>query len=228
MLIAGFRVQAGLTTELDVYQARTNLESTRAQVAALQLEKVQSTHALAVLVGGTPDSLNLLLEPAAPIPTPPDSVAIGVPAEALRRRPDVQAAERRLAAQWAQVDAARARLYPSFSLAGTIGLEALDIAKLVVPGAAFFRLSPAVSWNIFDRRQLKQNVVVQEEREVQAALQYESAVLVALRDVEDALAAYAQEQLRRDRLTDAVAAAQQAADLAAQRYSSGARLSRCP
>jgi len=80
-----------------------------------------------------------------------------------------------------------------------------------------------VSWNIFDRRQLKQNVVVEEEREVQAALQYESAVLVALRDVEDALAAYVQEQVRRDRLTDAVAAAQQTADLAAQRYSSGLR-----
>lgn len=223
LLIAGFRVQAGLTTELDVYQARTNLESTRAQIAALRLEKRQGTNALAVLVGGSPDSLDQLLEPAAPIPTPPDSVAIGVPAEALRRRPDVQAAERRLAAQWAQVDAAQARLYPSFSLAGTIGLEALDLARLVVPGAAFFRLSPSASWNIFDRRQLKQNVVVQEEREVQASLQYEATVLGALRDVEDALAAYAQEQVRRDRLTAAAAAAQQTADLAVQRYNAGLR-----
>jgi NodT family efflux transporter outer membrane factor (OMF) lipoprotein len=221
--IASFRVQAGLTTELDVHQARTNLESTRAQLAALQLEEIQATHALAVLVGGTPDSLNLLLATPAPIPTPPDDVAIGVPAEALRRRPDVQAAERRLAAQWANVDAARARLYPSFSLVGSIGLEALDLAKLVVPGAGFFRLSPSASWNIFDRRQLKQNVAVQDEREVQTALQYESTVLRALQDVEDALAAYAQEEIRRDRLTDAVTAAEQTAQLAAQRYNTGLR-----
>lgn len=221
--IAQFRFQAGLTTELDVYQARTNLESTRAQVASLQMQVAQALHALSVLQGGTPTALTSVLSGASPIPSPPGEVAIGVPAETLRRRPDVRAAERRLAAQAFQADAARARLYPRFSLAGSIGLETLDVARLFVPGASFFRFSPSASWNVFDRRQLKQNVLVADERTTQASLDYEAVVLRALREVEDALAAYAHEQIRRDRLTDAVTAAQQTADLATQRYNSGLR-----
>lgn len=221
--IAQFRVQAGLTTELDVYQARTTLESTRAQIAALQLELARRLHALAVLQGAAPTALESTLSVAGAIPSPPDGVAIGVPAEALRRRPDVRAAERQVAAQSFRADAARARLYPRFSLAGSIGLETLNLARLLVPGAGFFRVSPAVSWNVFDRRQLRQNVVVADEQVTQAAIRYEAVVLGALQDVEDALAAYAQEQVRRDRLSEAVAAAQQSADLAMLRYSSGLR-----
>jgi NodT family efflux transporter outer membrane factor (OMF) lipoprotein len=221
--IAQFRFQAGLTTELDVYQARTNLESTRAQVAGLQLELAETLHGLSVLQGGTPTALTAALSVASPIPSPPADVAIGVPAEALRRRPDVRAAERRIAAQAFQADAARARLYPRFSLAGSIGLETLDIARLLVPGAGFFRFSPSASWNVFDRRQLKQNVAVADERTAQASIQYEAVVLRALQEVEDALASYAQEQIRRDRLADAVVATQQTAELATQRYNSGLR-----
>jgi NodT family efflux transporter outer membrane factor (OMF) lipoprotein len=221
--IAQFRVQAGLTTELDIYQARTNLESTRAQIAALQLELTQRIHALSVLQGATPTALMFALSVSSAIPSPPIDVAIGVPAEALRRRPDVRAAERRIAAQALHADAARARLYPRFSLAGSIGLETLDIARLFVPGAGFFRVSPSVSWSVFDRRQLKQNVVIADEQTTQAAIQYETVVLRALQEVEGALAAYAQEQIRRDRLSDAVTAAQQTADLAILRYNSGLR-----
>jgi NodT family efflux transporter outer membrane factor (OMF) lipoprotein len=221
--IARFRVRAGLTTELDFYQARTNLESTRAQIAGLQLEVEQDLHSLSVLQGGTPTALTSALSAASPIPSPPAGVAIGVPAEALRRRPDVRAAERRIATQSFQADAARARLYPRFSLAGSIGPETLDVARLFVPGARFFQLSPSASWSVFDRRQLKQNVLVADEHATQASVQYEAVVLRALREVEDALAAYAQEQIRRDRLAEAAAAAQQTADLATQRYTSGLR-----
>jgi NodT family efflux transporter outer membrane factor (OMF) lipoprotein len=221
--IAEFRVQAGLTTELDSHQARTNLESTRAQIAALRLDLTQRLHALSVLQGATPTALLASLSVPGAIPSPPIDVAIGVPAEALRRRADVRAAERRIAAQSFRADAARARLYPRFSLAGSIGLETLNIARLLVPGASFFQVSPSVSWNVFDRRQLKQNIVVADEQTMQAALQYEMVALRALQEVEDALAAYALEQIRRDRLSDAVTAAQQTADLAVQRYTSGLR-----
>lgn len=221
--IALFRVQAGLTTELDSYQARTNLESTRAEMASLQLELARRLHALAVLQGSPPTALVRALSVAGSIPAPPLDVAVGVPAEALRRRPDVRAAERRIAAQALYADAARARLYPSLSLAGSIGMETLNLARLLVPGAGFVRLSPSASWNVFDRRQLRQNVVIADERTLQASLQYEAVVLQALQEVEDALAAYAQEQIRRDRLSDAVTAAQQTADLAMQRYNSGLR-----
>lgn len=221
--IAQFRVQAGLTTELDIHQARTNLESTRAQMAALQLELTQRIHALSVLRGATPTALVPALSVLRAIPSPPVDVAIGVPAEALRRRPDVRAAERRIAAQAFRADAARARLYPRFSLAGSIGLETLKLARLLVPGAGSFRVTPSVSWNVFDRRQLKQNVVIADEQTTQASIQYEAVVLRALQEVEDALAAYAQEQIRRDHLSDAVIAAQQTADLTIQRYNSGLR-----
>lgn len=223
LAIAEFRFQAGLTTELDIHQARANLESTRAQAAALQSDLELTIHTLAVLVGAAPDSLNSLVGSAADIPVPRDEVALGVPAEALRRRPDVRAAERRVAAAWAQGDAARARLYPRFSLVGSIGLESLDLARLLVPGAGFFRLTPSSTWRFFDRRQLRQSLVVQDERISQAAVQYESTVLRALREVEDALTTYVQERIRRDSLTDAVAAAQRAADLAVQRYNTGLR-----
>jgi NodT family efflux transporter outer membrane factor (OMF) lipoprotein len=221
--IAQFRVQAGLTTELDIYQARTNLESTRAQIAALQLELTQRLHALSVLQGATPTALASAPSVSSAIPSPPSDVAIGVPAEALRRRPDVRAAERRIAAQGFHADAARARFYPRFSLVGSIGLETLNVARLLVPGAGFFRVSPSVSWNVFDRRQLKQNLVMADEQTTQASIRYETVVLRALQEVEDALAAYAQEQIRRNRLSDAVTAAEQTADLAILRYSSGLR-----
>jgi NodT family efflux transporter outer membrane factor (OMF) lipoprotein len=219
--IAEFRVQAGLTTELDIHQARTNLESTRAQMAALQLELTQRIHALSVLQGATPTALVSALSVPRAIPSPPTDVGIGVPAEALRRRPDVRAAERRIAAQSFRADAAHARLYPRFSLAGSIGLETLNLARLFVPGAGFFRVSPSVNWNVFDRGQLKQNVLMADEQTTQASIHYETVVLHALQEVEDALAAYAQEQIRRDRLRDAVTAAQRTSDLVIQRYNSG-------
>jgi len=221
--IARFRVQAGLGTELDIFQARVNLESTRAQVADLQIGLSQRIHALSVLQGAAPTALTLARPARAGIPSPPIDVAIGIPAEALRRRPDVRAAERRVVAQTHRADAARARLKPRFSLVGSIGLETLNIARLLVPGAGFFRVSPSVTTNVFDRRQLKQNVIVADEQVVQGALQYETVALRALQEVEDALAAYAQEQVRQEHLRDAVAAAQQASGLTTNLYNSGLR-----
>jgi len=150
-------------------------------------------------------------------------VTLGVPAETLRRRPDVRSAERQLAAQFAQVNAARADLYPSFRLAGSIGLESLSLARLLVPGASFWSGSPSVSTRLFNREQLRQNLVIQSERQEQAARAYQSQVLRALQDVEDSLTALAQEQVRRDHLSAAAAAAEQAADLSLQLYTAGLR-----
>lgn len=221
--IAQWRVQAGLTTDLDVYQARTNLESTRAQMATLQIGLTQRLHQLAVLQGATPTALVSALSVPRAIPSPPAEVVLGVPADALRRRPDVRAAEQRLAARTFQADAARARLYPRFRLAGSIGLETLSLARLLVPGAGFFRISPSASWDAFDRRQLKYAVVGADEQTAQASMQYETVVLRALQEVEDALAAYTHEQIRRGHLQDATTAAQSAASLAMQRYTTGLR-----
>lgn len=218
-----FRAQAGLATDLDVQQALSNVESTRAQVALLERQVSQSVHAIAILVGRPPADLDAELTSPAPIPGAPLEATLGVPADALRRRPDVRSAERQVAAQAAQANAARADLYPSFRLAGSIGLESLSIAKLIVPGAAFWSANPSASTRLFDRRQLRENLVVQSERQEQAARNYETVVLRALQEVEDSLTALAQEQARRDHLTAAANAAQQAADLSLQLYTAGLR-----
>jgi NodT family efflux transporter outer membrane factor (OMF) lipoprotein len=218
-----FRAQAGLATDLDVQQALSNVESTRAQIASLESQVGQSIHAIAILLGRPPTELNAEFTTATGIPEAPIEATLGVPADALRRRPDVRGAERLLAAQAAQVNAARADLYPSFRLAGSIGLESLSIAKLLVPGARFWSGGPSASMRLFDRRQLRENLVVQNERQEQAARSYETVVLRALQEVEDSLTALAQEQVRRGHLAAAANAAQQAADLSLQLYNTGLR-----
>jgi NodT family efflux transporter outer membrane factor (OMF) lipoprotein len=218
-----FRVQAGLATDLDVQQARSNLESTRAQIASLDAQVAQAIHRLSVLLGQPPASLNTELSTPAEIPVAPIAVAVGVPAETLRRRPDVRSAERELAAQFAQVNVARADLYPTFRLAGSIGLESLALARLLVPGSSFWTMGPSGSSRLFNRQQLRQNLVIQTERQQQAALAYEARVLAALQEVEDSLSALAEEQTRRDHLAAAADAAGQAADLSLQLYTAGLR-----
>jgi len=221
--ITQFRAQAGLATDLDVQQAISNVESTRAQIASLESQVGQSIHAIAILLGLPPAELNAEFNAPAPIPEAPIEATLGVPADALRRRPDVRGAERQFAAQAAQVNVARADLYPSFRLAGSIGLESLSLAKLLVPGAGFWSASPSASTRLFDRRQLRESLVVQNERQEQAARSYETVVLRALQDVEDSLVALAQEQVRRGHLVAAANAAQQAADLSLQLYTAGLR-----
>jgi NodT family efflux transporter outer membrane factor (OMF) lipoprotein len=217
------RQQAGLGTDLEVQQALSNVESTRAQIASLEQQVAQTIHALSVLLAQPPGFLVGELTAVAPIPVAPLTVAVGVPAEALRRRPDIRSAERQLAAQFQQVNAARADLYPTFRLAGSIGLEALSIGRLLLPGSLGWSASPSVSSRLFNREQLRQNVAIQSERQVQAAVTYESRVLAALQDVEDSLTALVQEQVRRERLTAAASAAQQATELSLQLYNAGLR-----
>jgi NodT family efflux transporter outer membrane factor (OMF) lipoprotein len=221
--LAQFRAQAGLATDLDVQQALSNLESTRAQISSLDAQTAQAIHRVAVLVGQAPAALDAELSLPGTIPMAPLTLAVGVPAETLRRRPDVRSAERQLAAQFANVNAARADLYPSFRLAGSIGLESLPFGRLFTPDSAVWRASPSAAWRLFDRRQLRQNLVIQSERQQQAAITYESRVLGALQEVEDSLTALAEEQTRREHLMAAANAAQQAADLSLQLYTAGLR-----
>lgn len=218
-----FRQQAGLGTEIEVQQALSNVESTRAQMASLEQQVTEGIHALSVLLAQPPGALIEELRDSRPIPMAPLAVAVGVPADAIRRRPDVRSAERQMAAQAYQVSAARADLYPTFRLAGSIGLEALSIGRLLLPGASAWSVSPSVSSRLFNREQLRQNVVIQSERRTQVALTYEARVLAALQEVEDSLTAFAQEQVRRDHLAAAAAAQQQAAELSLQLYMTGLR-----
>lgn len=219
--LARWRFEAGLVTELDVEQARYNLEQTKAQIPALQTGIIQTQHRLAVLVGEMPGALSGQLAAAAPIPVVPARVAVGVPADLLRRRPDVRRAERRLAAQTAQVGVATAARYPSFSLVGSIGLEALASGDLFTATARASAAGANALWTVIDFGRLRENVKIQSALQEQALLAYESAVRTALEDAENALVAFAQEQNRRSSLRAGTEAAARAASLARGRYESG-------
>lgn len=216
-----FRFEAGLTTALDTEQASYNVENTRSTIPELRSSLEKAKNRIAVLLGMHPGGVHLELSERKPIPVTPLEVAVGVPADVLRRRPDVRRAERELAAQTAQVGVATAELYPRFSLLGSIGLEALSFGKLFSAGSRTYSIGPTFTWNIFDAGAIRRNIKVQNALQEQALIQYEGTILVALEDVENALVAYAEEQLRRQSLLKATQAAQRAVDLALNQYSSG-------
>jgi NodT family efflux transporter outer membrane factor (OMF) lipoprotein len=219
--ITQWRYQAGLTTQLDVEQARYNLEQTRAGIPSLQTGLQQAKNRLSVLLGQPPGSLEDALSTQKPIPVTPLEVAVGVPAEALRRRPDVRRAERQLAAQTAEVGVATADLYPRFSLSGSIGVEALSPDNLFSADSRTHSGSAFFTWPIFDAGAIRRNIEVQSSLQEQALLQYEATVLTALEEVENGIVAYAKEQRRRASLAEGTQAAQNAVDLAQTQYSSG-------
>ena len=160
------------------------------------------------------------LDQPKPIPVPPLDVAVGVPADLLRRRPDVRKAERELAAQTARIGVASADLYPKLTLSGSIGLETLSLSN---PSTGLLTLSggPRISWAIFKGGAIRQNIEAQSALQEQALIQVEAVILGALEEVENALVAYAEVQQRRQALSEATWAAQQAADLARQKYEAG-------
>jgi len=219
--ITRWRRQAGLTTQLDVEQAKYNLEQTRAQIPGLQTGLEQAKNRLAVLIGQHPGSIRDLLAERKAVPMAPLEVAVGVPADILRQRPDVRRSERLLAAQTAQIGVATADLYPKFSLLGSIGLEALSPGNLFSLSSRTHSAGATFSWPLFDAGAIRSNIDVQTALQQQALTRYEAAVLTALEDVENALVAYAQEQHRRQSLTEATEAARRAVDLAKKQYSSG-------
>lgn len=218
--LAGWQNQAGLVSQLDVEQARLNLEQTRAQIPTLLNKLEQSRNNLALLLGrpqGTvPELLNVM-----PIPAAPVEIAVGVPAETMRQRPDIRRAERQLAAATAQVGKAEAARYPTLSISGTIGLQASSLGTLLNPTAFIYSLANNAVMTIFDGGRLKQQVEIQNALQEQALITYQSTVRSALRDVENALIAYAEEQNRRRFLVDAVTAAQSTASLATSQYAAG-------
>jgi NodT family efflux transporter outer membrane factor (OMF) lipoprotein len=216
-----FRFEAGLASALDMEQAKYNLENTRSQIPALRINLEGAKNRLAVLLGVHPGALHEGLSVKKPIPVTPLEIAVGVPAEVLRRRPDIRRAERELAAQTARVGVATAELYPKFSLSGSIGIEALSFGDLFSTSNRTDTVGPSFSWNIFDAGAIRKNIEVQNALQEQALIQYEAAVLTALEDVENALVAYVQDQDRRQSLYQATQAAERAVDLALKQYSSG-------
>ncbi len=214
-----WRFQAGLVTQRDVEQAKSNLEQTRAQIPTLETSLVAAKNRLAVLLGKHPGSLDKELEERKSIPAASLEIAVGVPADALRNRPDVRKKERQLAAQNARIGVATAELYPKVSLEGSIGIEAL-LAKALTSWGTWGITIP-VTWNIFDAGRIRQNIKVQNALQEQALIQYEASILSALEEVENALTAFGREQSRRKSLAEAEQASQRAVELAQNQYESG-------
>ena len=219
--ITRWRHEAGLTTQLDEEQAKASLELVRAQIPTLRTSLEQAKYRLAVLLGQPPGALNEVLAEAKSVPVAPADVAVGVPAEALRRRPDVRSAERKLAGQTAEIGVAEASRYPSFSLLGSIGVESLEFANLYSASARAAQGAAKAAWTLFDGGSIRQNIKLQTAMQEEALSFYESTVLGALQDVENGLVAYANEQGRRDSLAVAVQSSQNAFELARFQYSSG-------
>lgn len=219
--LADWRNQAGLSDELAVQQARYNRAATRAQLPTLRTGLTASLNRLAVLTGAEPGRIHELLKEPSPIPAPPLTVTIGVPAEALRQRPDVRRAEQQLAAATARIGVAVADLYPKFRLSGSIGIETVDSADLLAGAARGWRFGPSFSWTLFDGGRIRRNIEVQSAMQEQTLIQYRKVVIAALEEVENSLTAYAEEQRRQAALTEAAEAAKAAAGLARDKYRAG-------
>lgn len=221
--IADDKYRAGEVTALDPAQALSLLEDTRALIPDLETGIRQTENTISILLGMPPRDLGDLVGASrATIPRPPASVAVGVPADLLRRRPDVRVAERQLAAQSAQIGVAKADLLPRFSLVGTVSVAAEDFPDLF-EGRSFENFGgPSVRWAILNYGRITNNVRVQDARFQALIADYETTVLRAQAEVESSLAAYQGTQQRLAALERSVVAASKAVELAEIQYREGA------
>lgn len=232
--IADVRFRNGATTELDVQQAKTLLFNTQSAIPALEAGLVQAENALSTLLGRTPGYVRRLLGPAGGvIPTPPAEVAVGIPADLLRRRPDVRGAELQAAAQSALIGVAKADFYPSVALLGTLGLAATESSTTTASGKSgigewftadslTFTGGPAIQWNIFNYGQISNNVRTQDARLQQLLVNYQNVVLQAAQEVENATVGFVRSQEQAQFLDESVTSALRSVDLAVIQYRDGA------
>jgi len=219
--LAEERFQAGATSELDPTQVKSLLAETQAEIPSLETQLHQAMYRLTFLLGEPPrDILPELGQPGI-IPIPPTEVSIGIPADLLRRRPDIRLAERTAAAASARIGVASAELYPAFFLGGSLGLEAGRASDLFRSGSWTGLFTPGFSWPIFNYGRLRNNVRVQDAVFQEALLNYRNTVLAAAQEVEGSLAAFVRGQDRDGYLREAVKHSERALDLARVQYAEG-------
>ncbi|MFK5924035.1 MAG: efflux transporter outer membrane subunit [Verrucomicrobiota bacterium] len=215
------RFDAGLVPEIDVTQAETNLYNTEAVVPALEIQLAFARNRLASLLGNYAGSLDKKLGRSTTIPLPPRSLAIGLPANLLRSRPDVRQAERELAAQTARVGVATADLYPRFSLLGNLNLQALDTDDLLKSSSRAFGIAPSVRWQIFAAGGIRNNIRIEKTRVQQAYKVYENAILLAVEENENSLISISKERVRFAKLRQSVKATEKTVKLVKDNYQNG-------
>jgi multidrug efflux system outer membrane protein len=223
--LTGWRTQAGLASSLEVEQARASAEQTRAQIPAYDTTIAQGEHALALLLGLAPDALRARLGDSIQVPVPTadldDLLRNGLPADLLRQRPDVQAAESAITAELARLDQTQAARRPAFHLSGALGWQALTLAALGSPGALAASLAAAVDWPILDGGRGAAQVQAQQAVLARARLTYQATALTAAQDVADAASALDGSRRQTAALDAALDAARNANRMARQRYEAG-------
>jgi NodT family efflux transporter outer membrane factor (OMF) lipoprotein len=227
--IVTLREQKGLVTDLDVQQATTNLGITESLIPTLVTGCRSAQNRLCVLMGQPPRQLAEMVKSPGPIPVPPQEVIVGIPAELLRRRPDVRQAEREAAAQSAQIGIAEAEFYPHIAITGSIGLQSQELSQLFEPGSLFAGsfgagiagIGPGFQWNILNYGRIKNNVRAQNARFQQAVLNYRDTVLRADEEVENGIVSFLQEQERVKSLDMSTRAAARSVELAMLQYQKG-------
>jgi len=221
--IADVRFRHGIVTELDVTQAKTLLLNTKALIPLLQMGKHQAENSLAILLGMPPSKIRPLLgeEENVSIPSAPSEVAVGIPADLLRRRPDIRFAELEAAAQCARIGIAKADLFPAISLVGAIGYGSEDISDLFASEAFSGYIGPGISWKILNYGRIKNNVRVQDARFEQALVNYGNAVLKAYQEVEDALVGFVRVGEQAGYLAGGVSASKRSVELSMVQYADG-------
>jgi len=220
--LADTRFKFGATSELDVQQAKSLLHNTQAVVPVLMLSLERTRNTLSFLLGMPPSNLDTLLGTSRKIPVAPENIAVGIPAELLRRRPDVRAAEMVAAAQSAAIGINKADLYPSLVLAGSIGLAGANFSDMFDSGATTGFITPFFKWNIFNYGRIKNNVRVQDARFEQSVTAYQNTALAAAKEVQDGLQGFLRTQQEVGYLQKAVAASDRAVKLALEQYNQGA------
>lgn len=222
LALTELRSASGLSADLDVARARSVLAASEAAVPPLRINLSREINTLGVLIGKNPTSLQEELAEPRPIPVPPNSVTVGVPADLLRQRPDIRAAERRLAAQTARVGIATSDLYPSFGIGGSIGFnDQFSNAGLFDAGSRLFSLGPSMRWTIFDGGRTRAAIDVEDARVEQALLLYEQAVLSALEEVETSMTTFTEHGVRLGALERAAAESAEALRLSTILYRGG-------
>jgi NodT family efflux transporter outer membrane factor (OMF) lipoprotein len=214
------RFKAGTTTKLDVVQARSTLEQTEALIPELQISLRQTNNQLCILLGIPPEQLGPKLG-SAPIPTAPAEVAAGIPADLVRRRPDVRRAERQAAAQSAQIGVAETDFYPHISITGTIGYSAQQIKDLFPSAALVGVIGPSFQWNILNYGRILNNVRLQDARFQELVAVYQNTVLTAAQEVENGLVTFLRAQQRTQFQAASVDDAKEAVTIALGQYQAG-------
>jgi multidrug efflux system outer membrane protein len=212
---------AGLAPQQDSLRAQAQVRDIQAAIPEFETDERSAAYRIAALIDRPFTEVSAELSVPRPIPQSASEVPVGLPSELLKRRPDVRAAERRIAAANARIGIAQADLYPHFSLTGGAGLESLNWSSFGNASSGYYQIGPGITWRIFDAGKIRFQVQAESARAAAAAAAYERSVLDAFRDVETALISYANTKVRRNELEAESAADSEATDIAKLLYARG-------